>query len=208
MATLKLVSVRTVIFVLLQYSTASQSSLFSHSNFNQRRRLTPVAWVVMMMVMIMTIIPTMMLTILLKMMIMTAMMLAMMMMMLTIMLTMMLTTMTMIIMIMMTLLTTMMIMTMVRKMMMMTFLRNLFSDEETPKLKKMVSMRTVIFVLLEYSTASQLSLFSHSNINEPEARGTSLPCMLPCKYRQIYAICSLSITLHSFPTPTLINAIK
>ena len=59
-------------------------------------------------------------------------------------------------------------------MMMMTFLKNLFSDRETLKLSnwpamatlKLVSSRTVIFVLLQYSTASQSSLFPHSNIND------------------------------------------
>ena len=35
MATLKLVSITTVIFVLLQYLTARQSSVFSHSNINE-----------------------------------------------------------------------------------------------------------------------------------------------------------------------------
>ena len=35
METLKLVSITTVIFVLLQYLTAPQSSVFSHSNINE-----------------------------------------------------------------------------------------------------------------------------------------------------------------------------
>ena len=35
MATLKLVSITTVTFVLLQYLTAPQSSVFSHSNINE-----------------------------------------------------------------------------------------------------------------------------------------------------------------------------
>ena len=35
MATLKLVSITTVIFVLLQYLTAPQSSVFYHSNINE-----------------------------------------------------------------------------------------------------------------------------------------------------------------------------
>ena len=35
MAALKLVSITTVIFVLLQYLTAPQSSVFSHSNINE-----------------------------------------------------------------------------------------------------------------------------------------------------------------------------
>ena len=82
------------------------------------------------------------------------------------------TTMTMIII---TMMTTMMIMTMRQKMMlMMTLLKNLFSDRETLKLSnwpamatlKLVSSRTVIFVLLQYSTAPQSSLFPHSNIND------------------------------------------
>ena len=53
-----------------------------------------------------------------------------------------------------------------------TFSRNLFSDEETPKSVigpgdvKIGECQNSNFVLLQYLTAPQSSLFSHSNIND------------------------------------------